>query len=245
MYRFYIEQNQIHDDYITIEGSDVNHIKNVLRMKIGEAMILCDGQGMDYHCMIDTLSNDFVQAKVVKAEDTQTELPAKIYLFQGLPKKDKMELIIQKAVELGVYQVVPVMMKRSVVKLDDKKKEQKKLERWQSIATSAAKQSGRGIIPEVVPVMPFKEAVKMAKEMDYKVLPYEHAEGMEETKRIIKDVQGKKRVAVFIGPEGGFEDDEVAYAMESGIKPITLGRRILRTETAGLTILSVLMFELE
>lgn len=245
MYRFYIEQNQIHDDYITIEGSDVNHIKNVLRMKVGEAMILCDGQGTDYHCTIDTLSNDFIQAKVVEVEDTQTELPAKIYLFQGLPKKDKMELIIQKAVELGVYQIVPVMMKRSVVKLDDKKKEQKKLERWQSIATSAAKQSGRGIIPEVVPVMSYKEAISMAKEMEYKVLPFEHAKGMEETKKIIKEVQGKKTVAIFIGPEGGFEDDEVAYAMESGIKPITLGKRILRTETAGLTILSVLMFELE
>lgn len=245
MYRFYIEQDQIHDEFITIEGSDVNHIKNVLRMKIGEAMILCDGKGMDYHCTIDSLSNDFVQAKIVKAEDTQTELPAKIYLFQGLPKKDKMELIIQKAVELGVYQVVPVMMKRSVVKLDDKKKEQKKLERWQSIATSAAKQSGRGIIPEVVPVMSYKEAISMAKEMDYGVLPFEHAKGMEETKRIIKEVQGKKTAAIFIGPEGGFEDDEVAYAMESGIQPITLGKRILRTETAGLTILSVLMFELE
>lgn len=245
MYRFYIEQNQIHDDYITIEGSDVNHIKNVLRMKVGEAMILCDGQGTDYHCIIDTLSNDFIQAKVTKVEDTQTELPAKIYLFQGLPKKDKMELIIQKAVELGVYQIVPVMMKRSVVKLDDKKKEQKKLERWQSIATSAAKQSGRGIIPEVVPVMSYKEAISMAKEMEFKVLPFEHAKGMEETKKIIKEVQGKKTVAIFIGPEGGFEDDEVAYATESGIKPITLGKRILRTETAGLTILSVLMFELE
>lgn len=245
MYRFYIEQNQIHDEYITIEGSDVNHIKNVLRMKVGEAMILCDGQGTDYHCTIDTLSNDFIQAKVVEVEDTQTELPAKIYLFQGLPKKDKMELIIQKAVELGVYQIVPVMMKRSVVKLDDKKKEQKKLERWQSIATSAAKQSGRGIIPEVVPVMSYKDAISMAKEMEYKVLPFEHAEGMEETKKIIKEVHGKKSVAVFIGPEGGFEDDEVAYAMESEIKPITLGKRILRTETAGLTILSVLMFELE
>ena len=245
MYRFYVEQNQIHDEYITIEGSDVNHIKNVLRMKIGEAMILCDGQGMDYHCAIDTLSNDFIQAKIVKAEDTQTELPAKIFLFQGLPKKDKMELIIQKAVELGVYQIVPVMMKRSVVKLDDKKKEQKKLERWQSIATSAAKQSGRGIIPEVVPVRSYKDAISMAKEMEYKVLPFEHAEGMEETKKIIKEVHGKKSVAVFIGPEGGFEDDEVAYAMESEIKPITLGKRILRTETAGLTILSVLMFELE
>ena len=245
MYRFYIEQNQIHDEYITVEGADVNHIKNVLRMKIGEAMILCDGQGMDYHCTIDTLSSDFIQAKIVKAEDTQTELPAKIYLFQGLPKKDKMELIIQKAVELGVYQIVPVMMKRSVVKLDDKKKEQKKLERWQSIATSAAKQSGRGIIPEVVPVMSYKDAISMAKEMEYKVLPFEHAEGMEETKKIIKEVHGKKSVAVFIGPEGGFEDDEVAYAMESEIKPITLGKRILRTETAGLTILSVLMFELQ
>lgn len=245
MYRFYVEPTQIHEETITIEGTDVNHIKNVLRMKIGEAVILCDGQGKDYHCVIDTMTSEFVEAKIEQVEDTQTELPAKIYLFQGLPKKDKMELIIQKAVELGAYQVVPVMMKRSVVKLDDKKKELKKLERWQSIATSAAKQSNRGIIPEVAPVMSYKEAIALAKEMEFKVLPYENAKGMEHTKAIVKEVKDKKSVAIFIGPEGGFEEDEVALAMEAGIEPITLGKRILRTETAGLTILSVLMFELD
>lgn len=245
MNRFYVEKNQIHDEYITIEGSDVNHMKNVLRMKIGENVVICDMQGMDYQCEIDSMSSDTIVAKINQMQETVAELPAKIYLFQGLPKKDKMELIIQKAVELGAYQVVPVMMKRCVVKLDDRKKEQKKLERWQSIATSAAKQSNRGIIPEVMPVMNFKQALELASTMDYRILPYENAKGMEETRAIVKDVKDKKSVAIFIGPEGGFEEDEVAMAMEMGIKPITLGKRILRTETAGLTILSVLMFELD
>ncbi|WP_167958427.1 16S rRNA (uracil(1498)-N(3))-methyltransferase [Anaerosporobacter faecicola] len=245
MYRFYIEQSNVREEQILIDGADVNHIKNVLRMRVGEELILCDGQGTDYHCKIAVLAADQIQASIISKEETQTELPARIYLFQGLPKKDKMELIIQKAVELGVYQVIPVMMKRSVVKLDDKKKEQKKLERWQAIATSAAKQSGRGFIPEVMPVMNYKEAVAMAKEMEYKILPYEHAMGMQETKQKIQEVKGKKSVAIFIGPEGGFEEEEVAVAREAGIAPITLGKRILRTETAGLAILSVLMFALE
>ncbi|HEX3022255.1 MAG TPA: 16S rRNA (uracil(1498)-N(3))-methyltransferase [Lachnospiraceae bacterium] len=245
MYRFYVEDSQIGDEIVTIEGSDVNHIKNVLRMRIDEELILCNGKGEDYHCAIENMSSDTVEARINQVVETDTELPAKIYLFQGLPKKDKMELIIQKAVELGVYQIIPVMMKRTVVKLDDRKKEQKKLERWQSIATSAAKQSGRGIIPEVCPVATYKEAILKAKELDYNVLPYENAKGMEDTKRIIREAVGTKSIGIFIGPEGGFEDEEVTLAIESGVKPVTLGKRILRTETAGLTMLSVFMFELE
>lgn len=245
MYRFYVEKCQVHERTIEITGADVNHIKNVLRMKVAEEIVLCDGEGYDYVCKIETISSDQVIACIVKKELTVTELSGKLYLFQGLPKKDKMELIIQKAVELGSYEIIPVMMKRSVVKLDDKKKEQKKRERWQAIATSAAKQSNRGIIPVVAPVMSFKEAVAYASDMELKVLPYENAKGISYTKQVIKEAKEAKSIAVFIGPEGGFEEAEVSLAREMGFKEITLGKRILRTETAGLTSLSLLMFEME
>ena len=173
-----------------------------------------------------------------------TELPSKIYLFQGLPKADKMELIIQKAVELGAYEVIPVSTKRAVVKLDDKKAG-KKVERWNSIAESGAKQSGRNVIPKVTEVMSFKNALEYAKGLDVLFIPYELAEGMEETRELIEQIQPGQSVGIFIGPEGGFEVSEVESTIEYGAKPITLGKRILRTETAGLTMLSILMYHLE
>lgn len=245
MNRFYIEQGQVAGDIITITGSDVNHIKNVLRMRIGERIVICDCCGKDYDCTIESMDSDCVEAKIHSMSDTKTELPTKIYLFQGLPKKDKMELIIQKAVELGVTEVIPVMMKRTIVKLEDKKKEAKKLERWQSIATSAAKQSNRGVIPTVSEVVTYKEALKRAQEMDVVLLPYENEEGMEGSRSAIRSVKGKQSVAVFIGPEGGYEESEIEAAKELGMKPITLGNRILRTETAGLATLAMLVYELD
>lgn len=245
MNRFYIDQNQVSGDLITITGSDVNHIKNVLRMRLGEAILLCDCQGKDYHCKIQGMENEVIEAKVEEVTDTKTELPTKIYLFQGLPKKDKMELIVQKAVELGAIEIIPVMMKRTIVKLEDKKKEAKKIERWQTIANSAAKQSNRGVIPIVSEVITYKEALNRAKEMDLVLLPYENEEGMEGTRNLIKEARGKKSIGIFIGPEGGYDESEIEQARELGMKPITLGNRILRTETAGLAILSILMFELE
>lgn len=245
MNRFYIDKDQISDDIITITGSDVNHIKNVLRMKQGEFLLLCDCCGKDYHCTIQDLDGHVIEAKVHEVKDTETELATRIYLFQGLPKKDKMELIVQKAVELGVTEVIPVMMKRTIVKLEDKKKEAKKIERWQSIATSAAKQSNRGVIPTVSEVVTYKEALQRAKEMDLVLLPYENEDGMTGTREIIKSIRGKKSIGVFIGPEGGYEESEIEMAKELDMKPVTLGKRILRTETAGLAMLSILMFELE
>jgi len=245
MNRFYIEQNQVSEDVITITGSDVNHIKNVLRMKIGESILICDCCGKDYHCTIQNMDSQVVEAKVHSVSDTKTELSTKIYLFQGLPKKDKMELIVQKAVELGVTEVIPVMMKRTIVKLEDKKKEVKKIERWQSIATSAAKQSNRGVIPTVSEVISYKQALERAKEMDLVLLPYENEEGMKAAREAVQSAKGKKSVAVFIGPEGGYEESEIEQAREMGMIPVTLGNRILRTETAGLAMLSILMFELE
>lgn len=245
MYRFYVTEEQIREAEIIIEGQDVDHISRVLRMKTGEAVVICNGQGKDYYCTIDAIMNDKVVLKIDSNEETVSELPARITLFQGLPKKDKMELIIQKAVELGVYEIIPVNTKRTIVKLDDKKKEQKKLERWQTIATAAAKQSGRGIIPQVKEVMNYQAAIEYAKTLEYSMIPFEHAEGMQKTREHIQKACEVGSIGIFIGPEGGFEDSEVEAAMRAKIDPITLGKRILRTETAGLTTLSILMYELE
>lgn len=244
MHHFFVTPEQVREDNIIIEGSDVNHIKNVLRMKVGEELEISDGDNKKYLCEIASMSSDEVYAMIKTELKVDTELPSKIYLFQGLPKSDKMELIVQKAVELGVYEIIPVATKRAVVKLDDKKAS-KKIERWQAIAESGAKQSGRNVIPEVKKVMAFKEAVQYAKSLDVLLVPYELAEGMSETKALISAIQPGQSVGFFIGPEGGFESSEVEYAIENGAKAITLGKRILRTETAGLTTLSILMYHLE
>lgn len=245
MHWFYVEKSQIDNEKIRITGEDVNHIKNVLRMDIGEHVVICDREGKDYYCTLESLSSDEVIAHIEEINDTQSELPAKIYLFQGIPKKDKMELIVQKAVELGAFEIIPVSMKRCVAKIEEGKKEAKKLERWQAIATSAAKQSGRGIIPQLHSVMTFGEAAQYAKSLDYCLVPYEQAKDMGATIEEIKNACKGKSIGVFIGPEGGFDDKEIEQIETAGFHAITLGKRILRTETAGLTILSVLMFELE
>lgn len=246
MQRFFVEPYQIQekDNKIIITGNDVNHIKNVLRMKNGEEIWVSDSNNHEYHCRIDSIDAEKIDLHILYIQEADYELPGKIYLFQGLPKGDKMELIIQKAVELGVHEIIPVEMKRCVVRLDEKKA-QKKRERWQQIAESAAKQSKRMLIPQIHPVINYSQAIAYAKEMDVCLLPYEMAKGMKETKQIIAKIQPGKTIGVFIGPEGGFEEKEVEAALEIGAKTITLGRRILRTETAGLTILSILMFHLE
>ena len=227
MQHFFVDASQVSEETIRIEGSDVNHMKNVLRMRIGEEVTVSDGQGKEYLCQVRDFEEEQVQLKIVETKVSDAELPSKIYLFQGLPKQEKMELIVQKCVELGIYAVVPVSMKRCVVKLDAKKGA-KKVERWNTIAASAAKQSGRGIVPEVMSVK-----------------PYECAEGMDHTKKLIQSIKPGQSVGIFIGPEGGFDPDEIALACETGGQVITLGKRILRTETAGLALLSVLMFQLE
>lgn len=245
MYHFFVAPEQIGEKEITIEGTDVNHIKNVLRMKPGEQVRLCTGlDNKDYRCELDEITEDYVKARIMWVEESGVELPSRIYLFQGLPKSDKMELIIQKAVELGVYQIIPVASKRAVVKLDAKK-EAAKLKRWNAISESAAKQSKRMIIPEVTGVMSFSEAMEYAAALDVKLIPYELAEGMEQTRAVIGKIQPGQSIGIFIGPEGGFEESEVELARAHQAEAITLGRRILRTETAGMTVLSVLMFALE
>ena len=247
MYQFFVEPEQIDvaGKNVIIRGNDVNHIKNVLRMRPGEEVAVSNGiDGKEYRCGILALEEDCVRLELRFIKEDGVELPAKIYLFQGLPKADKMELIIQKAVELGAFQVIPVAMKRCVVKLDEKKADSK-IKRWQGIAEAAAKQSKRGVIPTVAPVMSYAQAVKMASQMDLKLVPYELAEGMEQTKHLIESVEPGQQIAIFIGPEGGFDPEEIRTATEAGIQPITLGKRILRTETAGFTTIAWLMYQLE
>ena len=231
-----MEPGQIQGKTVIITGSDVNHIKNVLRMKPGEEIAVSNGvDGREYRCGIEEIREDEVVCTLRFIKEDGLELPSRIYLFQCLPKADKMELVIQKAVELGAFAVVPVAAKRCVVKLA----------RWQGIAESAAKQSKRRIVPEVMPVMSMQEALHFAKDMDVKLFPYELAEGMGKTKELIAGIRPGQSIAVFIGPEGGFEDGEVEAASECGFVPVTLGRRILRTETAGFTVLAWIMYQLE
>lgn len=245
MYQFFVETHQIHDKVIRIEGSDVNHIKNVLRMKVGEELSVSNGvDGKEYRCGIVSMDEEYITCELRFVKEDGVELPSQVYLFQGLPKADKMELIIQKAVELGVHAVVPVAAKRCVVKLDDKKAKSK-ITRWQGIAEAAAKQSKRRIVPEVMDVMSFRDAIAYIKDFEVKLIPYELAEDMTKTKEIINNLQPGQRIAIFIGPEGGFEETEVQLAMGNGVEPITLGKRILRTETAGFTVLSWIMYQLE
>lgn len=244
MSHFFITSDQVSGNSVRIIGDDVNHMKNVLRMRTGEAFTAADENGIFYHCEVDTLEKQEITAKILWKEQGASELSSKIYLFQGLPKSDKMELIIQKAVELGVYAIVPVATKRAVVKLDAKK-EASKRKRWQSIAEGAAKQSGRMLIPQIMEVKSFADALQMAKELDINVIPYECARGMDATREIFGGIRPRMSIGIFIGPEGGFEESEVEQAKALEVKPVTLGRRILRTETAGLTTLSILMYLLE
>lgn len=245
MYQFFVSPEQIQGTKAYITGSDFNHIKNVLRMKIGEEIALSNGVDQkEYRVGIVAYTEDTVECELRFIKEDGMELPAEIYLFQGLPKGDKMELIIQKAVELGVHEIIPVSMNRCVVRLDEKKASSK-LKRWQTIAEAAAKQSKRGIIPKIHEVLSFEQALSYADDMQVKMLPYELANGMEETKQVISSIRPGDKVAVWIGPEGGFDKQEVSKASVCGFRPISLGKRILRTETAGMTVLSILMYHME
>lgn len=251
MYHFFVNPSQICDTRVIITGDDVNHIKNVIRLKVGDEISISNGEDdRDYRCQIEEITETQVVCKLRFIKEDGVELPAKVYLFQGLPKGDKMEIIIQKTVELGVYELIPVAMKRCVVKLDEKKAKSK-IARWQGIAEAAAKQSKRAVIPQVKEVMTYRQALEYAKDMDVKLVPYEmenildSSSGMAGTKKLIESLHAGQRIAVFIGPEGGFEQDEIDAAISLGMNPVTLGKRILRTETAGMTIMAWMMYQLE
>ena len=244
MYQFFVEPEQIGPEWATITGPDVNHIRNVLRMKPGEAVRISDGKGSCYDGTVDTLQSDEIIVRLTGEKMESTELPVEVVLFQGLPKSDKMEWIIQKNTELGVGAIVPVATSRAVVKLDEKKADSK-VKRWNGIAEAAANQSKRTLIPEVRSVLSFKQALLESATFDVKLMPYENAEGMAFTRKCIGEIRPGAKVAVFIGPEGGFSEEEVKAASEMGFLPITLGRRILRTETAGMSVLSMISYALE
>lgn len=243
MFNFFADENAKQNSQYIINGADYNHIKNVLRMDIGDTcLISCDGKS-DL-CEITAFYDDAVCLEIVKEDYNDTELPIKIYLFQGLPKGDKMEYIIQKCVELGVFAIIPVEMKHCIVKLDDKKAKSK-VSRWQSISESAAKQSKRNIIPEIMPVMAFDKALEFAKTLDLIMVPYENKDGMKATVEALENLKTAKSVGVFIGPEGGFEEKEIQKTLAANAKVISLGKRILRTETAAITSVSMCMLEIE
>lgn len=251
MYRFFVEPSQIQDKQVIITGKDVNHIKNVLRMKIGEEIAVSNGvDNREYRCGIEKYTEDEVICTLRFIKEDGVELPSRVCLFQGLPKADKMEFIIQKAVELGVYEIIPVAMKRCVVRLDERKSKSR-IERWQGIAEAAAKQSRRAVIPRIHDVLAYEEALDYASGMDVRLVPYEmensldHATGMAGTRQIIDGLKSGQSIAVFIGPEGGFDGSEIEAAIARQMTPITLGRRILRTETAGMTVLAWIMYRLE
>ena len=243
MYHFFVSEEQINGENAYIEGSDVNHIANVLRMKPGEELLISVKEDWDYLCKIVDIETDRVNLKVLESME-QRELPVNIILLQGIPKSDKLEMIIQKAVELGVSEIIPVKTKRVVVKIDEKKVDTK-VNRWNAIAESAAKQSKRSIIPKVYEPMSIDNALEIVKDFGVKLIPYENADGIDKTRKILDNMDKTKNIAVFIGPEGGFEESEVERIKNSGFEVITLGKRILRTETAGLALLSNIMIRLE
>ena len=246
MHHFFVRPEQISGKEAYIEGPDWNHAANVLRVRPGEQVLLSVGEDWNYLCTVREVdrAGQKILLSVLEENRDVRELPVKISLYQGLPKSDKMELIIQKAVELGAARVVPVETARCVVKLDRKKAESKRT-RWQAISESAAKQSGRSVIPEIAMPMKYAAALKEAADSDIRLIPYENAEGMERTRKILESVQPGQKIAVFIGPEGGFEETEIRQAEEAGFEAVTLGKRILRTETAGFVVLSLLMAQTE
>ncbi len=241
MFNFFIDGKTDSDDSFVITGEDFFHIKNVLRMKVGD-VLLVSNNGASHLCTIKSFNQNSVVVDTVRKNYQSTDLPIKIYLFQGLPKSDKMELIIQKTVELGVSGIYPVQMRRSIVKLD---KKNAKTARWQAIAESAAKQSKRSVIPTVYDAIDFKDALNVIKDLDLFILPFESKNGMEDTKNALSLIKGQMSIGVMIGPEGGFDDAEVEQAEKLGAKIISLGQRILRTETAAITSLSMLMLHAE
>lgn len=243
MYNFFASENSRQDSCYYITGTDYNHIANVLRMQTGDEFLVSDN-GQSHLCRIVSIDGSTVIADITEENYQNTELPVRIYLFQGLPKSDKMELIIQKTVELGVSDIIPVEMSRCVVSLDDKKKKTK-VSRWQSIAESAAKQSKRNIIPEIHDVMTYKNALNMAKELDLILVPYESENGMISTKEALAKLTNSKSVGIFIGPEGGFDEKEIALAKENSGEVVSLGKRILRTETAAITAVGMCMLYTE
>lgn len=228
MPKFFTDKENI-GEKIVLTGDDARHIGKVLRMATGDSVTVCDKEGTDYHCRIENITKEDVTLSVIESEACPAELELKITLYQCIPKSGKMDSIIQKATELGVYEIVPVLSSRCVAKGE-------KPERWQKIAYEAAKQCKRGVIPHVRNTLSFSEAIEELRGKELAFMPYEEAKDGKIA------YSGEKTAGFIIGPEGGFDKKEVDEAIKAGIKICTLGKRILRTETAGSTVLSVLAY---
>lgn len=241
MSKFFVSRQQIDTEncIISIVGEDVNHMKNVLRAGVGTPVTVCDGEGFDYPSVITQIEKQRITATYEEKIACTTEPVYPITLYQGVAKGERMDQLIQKCVELGVTRIVPVMCKRTVVKFHSEKDVKTKVERWQKIATEAAKQCNRGVVPEVATPVEFSKAVQEGAEAKIKLIPYEE-ERNNTIKQFINSLQSPDSTAYFIGPEGGFEKEEVELACQNGFTPITLGQRILRTETAGPAVLAIL-----
>ncbi len=244
MPKFFTARENISDTQIVIDSEDAKHIKKVLRLNSGDTITVCDGCGIDYKSVINKIEDNRIICDIKERYVCDTEPQVKVTLYQGLPKASKMEYIIQKTTELGISRIVPVKLSRCVVKLENAAAEKKKTERWQKIAYEAAKQSGRGVIPEVSEPMTLEEAMKDMELSDLVFAPYE-CETQNRLKDIVSSRDGVKNVSFIIGPEGGFDLTEIGKLQSVGIKTITLGRRILRTETAGEAVLAMLMYGLD
>lgn len=243
MSKFFIDKNALDSTSIKLHGEDVQHIKKVLRTKIGEKIVVCDGDNTDYTVQIQSIEDMEIIADIIEKRKCDTEPPIRVVLFQGVPKSDKMELIIQKCVELGISEIIPVITTRTIVKFDNAKDEIKKQLRWQKIANEAAKQCNRGVLPIIGLPLDFATAVEKIKDFNLFLMPYEN-EADTKLKGVLENYRDASSIGIFIGPEGGFAENEVKKCLEAGCIPVTLGKRILRTETAGFAVLSILMYEL-
>jgi 16S rRNA (uracil1498-N3)-methyltransferase len=243
MHRFFVNDESIGKDTIRISGDDVNHISKVLRLRVKEHISISDGKGTEYLCSISSINRDYVICDILEKNMNITESPVKVDLYQGIPKSTKMDLIVQKCVELGVNRIFPVDTERVVVKATEERGFSNKIVRWQKIAEEAAKQSARGKVPVIENSILFNETLEKLKEYDLCLIPYEK-ENSTGLKHVLKGKNNIKKVAVIIGPEGGFSEDEIKKAEESGAVPVTLGPRILRTETAGFVSLAIILYEL-
>ncbi|MFZ5352890.1 MAG: 16S rRNA (uracil(1498)-N(3))-methyltransferase [Bacillota bacterium] len=241
MHRFFIKQDNIKRNSIYIEGEDVQHISKVLRLRPDDVITVCDQSGMDYKVRITEISKNNVKTEIMEKYTSIGEPQLEVVLYQGIPKSTKMDLIIQKCTEMGISRIVPISTMRTVVKLETEKDEKKKVERWIKIAEEAAKQSKRGKIPAIGMPVALEEAYKEAATLELCIMPYEleHTVGIKQVLTASK----VKSVGIFIGPEGGFDIAEVNQAIAKGVIPVTLGTRILRTETAGFTALTCVMYE--
>lgn len=247
MPKFFVHKNQINNQDIIIVGDDVKHIANVLRMQIGEQMQICNiDTGENYLVNISEISKLQINCKIKQSICSEAESITYIHIFQGLPKADKMELIIQKSTELGVKEITPVQMERSIVKLDEKDAI-KKVERWRKIAEVAAKQSGRDCIPKINEVKKLEKIYNLFGNYDIVIVAYENEEktSLKQVLNIVKNKTKYPKIAIIIGPEGGIDISEINKLQEQGAEIITLGKRILRTETVALSIASIIMYEFE